>query len=61
MGGQFLSLLLGDVVLSLAMGLAKRPGAGEIRQRARDATAAFLLLHQVGDARAVSGRAKRRG
>jgi AcrR family transcriptional regulator len=45
MGGQFMSLLLGDVVMSLALGLAQRPSAAEIRQRARNATDAFLQLH----------------
>ncbi|HEY4039774.1 MAG TPA: TetR/AcrR family transcriptional regulator, partial [Burkholderiaceae bacterium] len=45
MVGQFMSLLLGDVVMSLAMGVVKRPGAGEIRQRAHDATQTFLQLH----------------
>jgi AcrR family transcriptional regulator len=63
MAGQFTSLLLGDVVMSLALGLAKRPAAGEIRQRARDATSAFLQLHpgqpaRVGSARAGSARAR---
>jgi AcrR family transcriptional regulator len=57
--GQFMSLLLGDVVMSLAMGLAKRPGPTEIRQRARDAASAFLQLHPPPEARAETPRAKR--
>lgn len=60
MVGQFMSLLLGDLVLTLAMGLAKRPGAGEIRQRARDAATTFLQLYPASDAHAGSSRAKRR-
>jgi AcrR family transcriptional regulator len=58
MVGQFASLLLGNVVLRLAMGLAKRPGPGEIRQRARDATDAFLQLHPARASRAGPPRSK---
>ena len=42
---QFGSLLLGDVMISLLLGVAKRPGAREIAERAREAAAAFLQLH----------------
>jgi AcrR family transcriptional regulator len=57
--GQFMSLLLGDVVMSLAMGLAKRPGPAEIRQRARDAVSAFLQLHPAPESHARTSRATR--
>ncbi|HEX4599720.1 MAG TPA: TetR/AcrR family transcriptional regulator [Burkholderiaceae bacterium] len=57
MVGQFMSLLLGDVVMSLAMGLAKRPGPSEIRQRAREATNAFLQLHPGRAPGAAAARA----
>jgi hypothetical protein len=47
---QFGSLLLGDVMISLCLGVVKRPTAREIAQRAREAAAAFLQLHpQPGD------------
>jgi AcrR family transcriptional regulator len=42
---QFGSLLLGDVMISLLLGVAKRPNAREIADRARDAATAFLELH----------------
>ncbi|MBV9173302.1 MAG: TetR/AcrR family transcriptional regulator [Chloroflexi bacterium] len=42
---QFGALLLGDLMISLLLGVARRPSPREIRQRARDATAAFLQLH----------------
>src|SRR5579864_4638236 len=42
---QFGSLLLGDLMISLLLGVAKRPGSREIAKRARDAAAAFLQLH----------------
>ena len=38
---QFGSLLLGDVMIGLMLGVAKRPGAREVGERARDAAAAF--------------------
>ena len=50
MVGHFMSLLMGDTVLSLALGLAKRPGAPEIRRRASEAADAFLRLYPQGDA-----------
>jgi AcrR family transcriptional regulator len=42
---QFASLLLGDLMISLLLGVAKRPGAREVAERAHDAVAAFLQLH----------------
>ena len=42
---QFGSLLMGDLMLSLLLGVAKRPSAREIAKRARAAAAAFLQLH----------------
>jgi AcrR family transcriptional regulator len=59
MVGQFMSLLLGDVVMGLALGLAQRPSAGEIRQRARDAIRAFLQLHPERESRAGTPRVGR--
>jgi AcrR family transcriptional regulator len=44
---QFGRLLLGDLVVSLLLGVAKRPSLREIRERARDAAAAFLQLHPL--------------
>ena len=45
MSGHFMSLLLGDVVMGLALGLTKRPGAAEIRRRATEAVDAFQRLY----------------
>jgi AcrR family transcriptional regulator len=45
LGDQFGSLLLGDLMISLLLGVARRPSAREIAERARDAAAAFLQLH----------------
>jgi AcrR family transcriptional regulator len=59
MVGQFMSLLLGDVVMSLALGLAERPNPNEIRQRARDSTSAFLQLHPGRPPRAGARRSTR--
>jgi AcrR family transcriptional regulator len=42
---QFGGLLWGNLMVSLLLGVAERPGAHEIAARARDATAAFLQLH----------------
>jgi len=50
MSGHFMSLLLGDVVMGLALGLTKRPGPPEIRRRASEAADAFLRLYPQGDA-----------
>ena len=45
MAGQFFSLLLGDLMLRLMLGVTSRPGAAEIRKRAQSATDAVLALH----------------
>jgi AcrR family transcriptional regulator len=42
---QFGGLLLGDLMIDLLLGVARRPGAREIAGRARGAAAAFLQLH----------------
>jgi len=43
--GQFFSLLLGDLMLRLLLGVAPRPSAREIAKRAQAATEAVLDLH----------------
>jgi AcrR family transcriptional regulator len=42
---QFASLLWGDWMMSLLLGVAERPSQREMVARARDAAAAFLQLH----------------
>src|SRR5438477_11971508 len=42
---QFRGLLLGDLMVSLLLGVAEQPSPREIRECARDAAAAFLQLH----------------
>jgi len=42
---RFGSLLLGDLLVSLLLGVVRRPSPSAIRTRARDAAAAFLHLH----------------
>ena len=42
---QFGRLLLGDLLVSLLLGVARRPSPSAIRESARDAAAAFLQLH----------------
>ncbi len=42
---QFGSLLLGDLMLSLLLGVAERPKMRDIARRAQDAALAFLHLH----------------
>jgi len=49
---QFAGLLWGDLMVSLLLGVVARPAAGEIADRARDATAAFLELHPLQNKRA---------
>ena len=44
---QFAGLLWRDLMVSLLLGVAERPSPREIAQRARDAAAAFLQLHQL--------------
>ena len=45
LAGQFAGLLWRDLMVSLLLGVAKRPTPREIAGRARDAAAAFLQLH----------------
>jgi AcrR family transcriptional regulator len=45
---QFGGLLLGNLMVSLLLGVAERPNSREVAARARDATAAFLQLHPGG-------------
>lgn len=45
LAGQFLSLMWGDLLSRLMMGVAERPGERELEKRAKDATAAFLVLN----------------
>jgi AcrR family transcriptional regulator len=42
---QFGGLLLGELLVSLLVGVAQRPSARDSAERARDAAAAFLHLH----------------
>jgi AcrR family transcriptional regulator len=44
---QFAGLLWRDLLVSLLLGVAKRPNPREIAGRARDAAAAFLQLHPL--------------
>lgn len=44
---QFGGLLLGNLMVSLLLGVAKRPNSREVAARACDATAAFLQLHPL--------------
>jgi AcrR family transcriptional regulator len=46
---QFAGLLWGQLMVSLLLGVAKRPNPREIAGRARDAAAAFLQLHPSTD------------
>jgi AcrR family transcriptional regulator len=43
---QFSGLLWRDLMISLLLGVAERPNSRAIETRAREATAAFLRLHQ---------------
>jgi AcrR family transcriptional regulator len=45
LGAQFAGLLWRDLMVSLLLGVAERPTAREITERARNAAAAFLQLH----------------
>jgi AcrR family transcriptional regulator len=58
---QFGSLLLGDLMMSLLLGVAQRPSAREIAERARDAAAAFLQLQPPPLDAARGRRAHARG
>jgi AcrR family transcriptional regulator len=53
---QFGGLLWCDLMVSLLLGVAERPGAREIAERAHNAAAAFLALHPVPSHRAMSRR-----
>ena len=44
---QFGGLLWGNLMVSVLLGVAKRPSSREAAARARDATAAFLQLHPL--------------
>jgi AcrR family transcriptional regulator len=44
---QFSGLLWGNLMVSLLLGVAKRPNPQEIAARARDAVTAFLQLHPI--------------
>jgi len=44
---QFGGLLVGDLMVSLLLGVAERPSPRELAGRARDAAAAFLRLHPL--------------
>jgi AcrR family transcriptional regulator len=44
---QFGGLLWGNLMVSLLLGVAKRPHSREVAARARDSTAAFLQLHPL--------------
>jgi AcrR family transcriptional regulator len=56
MAGQFFSLLLGDLMLRLMLGVTPRPGPGEIKKRAQAATEAVLALHAARVSAAGSRR-----
>jgi AcrR family transcriptional regulator len=45
LAAQFASMLFGDVIMSLLLGVAPRPSPREFARRARDATATFMQLH----------------
>src|SRR5262249_30364190 len=51
---QFGGLLWRDLMVSLLLGVKKRPNPKEIAERARDATAAFLQLHPTPSAAPAS-------
>jgi AcrR family transcriptional regulator len=58
---QFGGLLLGDLLVSLLLGVARRPSARASGQRARGAAAAFLQLHPPPGDAASHGRAPASG
>jgi len=61
MASQFLSLLWGDLMLRLLLGVARSPKAAEVEERARAATEAVLALHaqDSGKAPMPSGSGRR--
>jgi AcrR family transcriptional regulator len=58
---QFGGLLLGDLLVSLLLGVAKRPSARSMAERAREAAAAFLQLHPPPTQAAGHRRSPARG
>jgi len=46
---QFRGLLWSDLMVSLLLGVAERPGPRALEERARSATAAFLRLHPMSN------------
>jgi AcrR family transcriptional regulator len=58
MAGQFFSLLLGDLMLRLMLGVTPRPKSPEIKKRAQAATEAVLALHAAGESAGRSSRRK---
>jgi AcrR family transcriptional regulator len=56
---QFSGLLWGNLMVSLLLGVAKRPGPQEIATRAHDAATAFLQLHPAPDVGAGPAHARR--
>lgn len=52
LAGQFAALLLGDLMVSLLLGVTPQPNSREIAGRARGAAAAFMQLHALPKAAA---------
>src|SRR6266403_1004017 len=61
MVARLMALLLEDLVMSLALVLAKRPGPDEMRRRARAATEAFLRLYPESELKMGATPRPRRG
>jgi AcrR family transcriptional regulator len=53
---QFRGLLWCDLMVSLLLGVAERPGAREVGARAHNAAAAFLALHPMPNDNVTRGR-----
>jgi AcrR family transcriptional regulator len=53
---QFRGLLWCDLMVSLLLGVAERPGAREVGARAHNAAAAFLALHPMPNGNVTRGR-----
>jgi AcrR family transcriptional regulator len=60
MVSRFMALLLENLVMSLALGLAKRPGPKEMRRRALEATEAFLRLYSENEPQTGATRPPKR-
>lgn len=56
---QFSGLLWGTLMISLLLGVARRPNPQEIAARAHDAAAAFLRLHPAPNVAETGARARR--